>query len=147
MKLELILEALKTLKDEWYPPTTEGAPRKVKVTAGGLALLGLFIVVPAGWYKLQSIQSAQAAQGAILADVKGDVKSIWTALVAQGRIAKAEPPKETPTKAPFRIESFNIIGAAEASTTDGGGVPRPVPARDPVPVGGESVGQVAKEKD
>jgi hypothetical protein len=137
MKLELLLEALKTLKDEWFPLAKEGESQKIRITAGGLALLIAFVAIPVGYYKLQSIQSEQASFRTEFREFKG---LVWNALVQQGRVAKAEPAKESPTAAPFR----GFIPSAEADDgVVGAGVSRGLPAADAPVVG---PGHVSKEK-
>ncbi len=81
-----------TLRDAWWPPVPEGQKRKVKVSAGGLALL---LVVIGGGFGYQELCLIRGE----LAEVKTTSAKIWDALVARG-IATASAPTPTPTPPP-----------------------------------------------
>jgi len=132
---ELLVIALKALKEAWYPEVPEGEKRKVKVNPGGVALLGVLLV--AGQVYLIRGE---------LAEVKQTTSSIWGALVQAG-IARATPTTAdgaTPTVTPPpALASFRLLSDAEAAGAAGrGAVPAGVRPADSVRDGRE----VAKER-
>jgi hypothetical protein len=135
---ELLVIALKALKEAWYPEVPEGEKRKVKVNPGGVALLGVLLV--AGQVYLMRAE---------LAEVKRTTSSIWGALVQAG-IAHATPAPQTaeatPTVTPPpALASFRLLSDAEAAGRGvGPDIQRGVPALDPGAV--DRVGKLTEAK-
>ncbi len=95
--LALLLEAL---EEAWYPQVPDGQARKVKVNAGGLALVIVLLGVALGWNELRVIRAE-------VADVKVTSNWIRDHLLARGVVASAAPTTApVPTRTPAPVASW-----------------------------------------
>ena len=120
------LVIFESLIEAFYPPTPEGAPRKLKASAGGLALVLCVVVGGLNWLEARAIRAEQETQRAMVAEVKTGVGMLWEWALT-GKIRRASGPATAQTDvdidAAARVaasDPFRLFSSAEAG--DGGPV-------------------------